>query len=120
MLIKRLGLFFILYCMTTHSWSAALLKDIRMATQNNQVRMVLDLDSNVNNRIFTLEKPYRMVIDLQNTKLSPSIETKDLQNNLIRNVRFGKGGKGALRVVIDLEEAVKFEHLIVPRIPESF
>mgnify|MGYP006131359643 FL=1 len=114
MLIKRLGLFFILYCMTTHSWSAALLKDIRMATQNNQVRMVLDLDSNVNNRIFTLEKPYRMVIDLQNTKLSPSIETKDLQNNLIRNVRFGKGGKGALRVVIDLEEAVKFEHFSIP------
>ena len=100
--------------MTTHSWSAALLKDIRMATQNNQVRMVLDLDSNVNNRIFTLEKPYRMVIDLQNTKLSPSIETKDLQNNLIRNVRFGKGGKGALRVVIDLEEAVKFEHFSIP------
>jgi N-acetylmuramoyl-L-alanine amidase len=85
-----------------------------MATQNNQVRMVLDLDSNVNNRIFTLEKPYRMVIDLQNTKLSPSIETKDLQNNLIRNVRFGKGGKGALRVVIDLEEAVKFEHFSIP------
>ena len=114
MLIKRLGLFFILYFMTTHSWSAALLKDIRMATQNNQVRMVLDLDSNVNNHIFTLEKPHRMVIDLQNTKLSSSIETKDLKNNLIRNIRFGKGGKGALRVVLDLEEAVKFEHFSIP------
>ena len=100
--------------MTTHSWSAALLKDIRMATQNNQVRMVLDLDSNVNNHIFTLEKPHRMVIDLQNTKLSSSIETKDLKNNLIRNIRFGKGGKGALRVVLDLEEAVKFEHFSIP------
>jgi len=114
MLIKRLGLFFIFYFMTAHSWSAALLKDIRMATQNNQVRMVLDLDTNVNNRIFTLEKPYRMVIDLQNTKLSSSIETKELQNNLIRNIRFGKGDKGALRVVLDLEEAVKYEHFSIP------
>jgi|TARA_B110000438_G_scaffold164197_1_gene157111 N-acetylmuramoyl-L-alanine amidase len=114
MLIKKLGLFFVFCFMTTNIWSAALLKDIRMAMENNQVRMVFDLDSNVNTRIFTLKKPHRLVVDIQNTELSPSFETEDLQNNLIKNIRFGKGGKGALRIVLDLADTIKYEHFSIP------
>ena len=64
MFIKRIGLFCALYFMVTHSWSAALLKDVRMAKHNNQVRLVLDLDSNVNTHVFSLQNPHRLVIDL--------------------------------------------------------
>ena len=114
MLIKRIGLFFFFYFMVTHSWSAALLKDVRMAKHNNQVRLVLDLDSNVNTHVFSLQNPHRLVIDLENTILSKSIKKDNLQNNFIRDIRFGGGVKEALRVVLDVARITKFTHFMIP------
>ena len=114
MLIKRIGLFCALYFMVTHSWSAALLKDVRMAKHNNQVRLVLDLDSNVNTHVFSLQNPHRLVIDLENTILSKSIKKDNLQNNFIRDIRFGGGVKEALRVVLDVARITKFKHFMIP------
>ncbi|MFM1593597.1 MAG: N-acetylmuramoyl-L-alanine amidase [Woeseiaceae bacterium] len=114
MLIKRIGLFCALYFMVTHSWSAALLKDVRMAKHNNQVRLVLDLDSNVNTHVFSLQNPHRLVIDLENTILSKSIKKDNLQNNFIRDIRFGGGVKEALRVVLDVARITKFTHFMIP------
>ena len=114
MLIKRIGLFCALYFMVTHSWSAALLKDVRMAKHNNQVRLVLDLDSNVNTHVFSLQNPHRLVIDLENTILSKSIKKDNLQNNFIRDIRFGGGVKEALRVVLDVARITKFNHFMIP------
>ena len=114
MLITRIGLFCALYFMVTHSWSAALLKDVRMAKHNNQVRLVLDLDSNVNTHVFSLQNPHRLVIDLENTILSKSIKKDNLQNNFIRDIRFGGGVKEALRVVLDVARITKFTHFMIP------
>ena len=114
MLIKRIGLFCALYFMVTYSWSAALLKDVRMAKHNNQVRLVLDLDSNVNTHVFSLQNPHRLVIDLENTILSKSIKKDNLQNNFIRDIRFGGGVKEALRVVLDVARITKFNHFMIP------
>ena len=114
MLIKRIGLLCALYFMVTHSWSAALLKDVRMAKHNNQVRLVLDLDSNVNTHVFSLQNPHRLVIDLENTILSKSIKKDNLQNNFIRDIRFGGGVKEALRVVLDVARITKFNHFMIP------
>ena len=114
MLIKRIGLLCALYFMVTHSWSAALLKDVRMAKHNNQVRLVLDLDSNVNTHVFSLQNPHRLVIDLENTILSKSIKKDNLQNNFIRDIRFGGGVKEALRVVLDVARITKFKHFMIP------
>jgi N-acetylmuramoyl-L-alanine amidase len=114
MFIKRIGLFCALYFMVTHSWSAALLKDVRMAKHNNQVRLVLDLDSNVNTHVFSLQNPHRLVIDLENTILSKSIKKDNLQNNFIRDIRFGGGVKEALRVVLDVARITKFKHFMIP------
>jgi len=114
MFIKRISLFCALYFMVTHSWSAALLKDVRMAKQNNQVRLVLDLDSNVNNHVFSLQNPNRLVIDLKNTILSKSIKKENLQNNFIHDVRIGEGDGQSLRIVLDLEKITKFKHFMIP------
>lgn len=114
MFIKRIGLFCALYFMVTHSWSAALLKDVRMAKHNNQVRLVLDLDSNVNTHVFSLQNPHRLVIDLENTILSKSIKKDNLQNNFIHDIRFGGGVKEALRVVLDVARITKFKHFMIP------
>jgi N-acetylmuramoyl-L-alanine amidase len=100
--------------MVTHSWSAALLKDVRMAKHNNQVRLVLDLDSNVNTHVFSLQNPHRLVIDLENTILSKSIKKDNLQNNFIHDIRFGGGVKEALRVVLDVARITKFKHFMIP------
>jgi len=114
MFIKRIGFFCALYFMVTHSWSAALLKDVRMAKHNNQVRLVLDLDSNVNTHVFSLQNPHRLVIDLENTILSKSIKKDNLQNNFIHDIRFGGGVKEALRVVLDVARITKFKHFMIP------
>ena len=75
---------------------------------------MLDLDSNVNTHVFSLQNPHRLVIDLENTILSKSIKKDNLQNNFIRDIRFGGGVKEALRVVLDVARITKFTHFMIP------
>ena len=114
MLIKRIILFSILCSLASLTWSAATLKNIRMAVQDKQVRLVLDLDTNINTRVFSLDNPNRLVIDLENTKLLNSYRHTLSTNKFIDKIRLGGESNKNLRVVVDLTRKAEFKYFIIP------
>ena len=79
-------------------------KDIRLSQQENNTRLVFDLNGPVDHKLFTLHKPERVVIDLKQTQLASSGILENLRDGLLTGVRTGVRNKTDLRVVLDLSE----------------
>ena len=103
----------------TCSAIAATVKDMRLASFSNGTgRIVLETDSRADSKIFLLENPRRLVVDLSKSSLSGQIQKKEFKpNNVISKVRFGKPEKNVARVVFDLSSAATESHFILP--PEN-
>ena len=82
-------------------------KDIRLSSHSDYVRLVFDLDKTVEHTVFTLEKPDRVVLDLKNTKMTHGMVDRVGANALIRRIRSGVRNDHDLRVVFDLQHEVK-------------
>jgi N-acetylmuramoyl-L-alanine amidase len=87
--------------------ASAKVRDIRLSTHNGYVRLVFDLDRTVDHSVFTLNKPERIVLDLKNTKMTHGMVDRVSANSLIRRIRSGVRDGDDLRVVFDLQQAVK-------------
>ncbi len=82
-------------------------KNLRMWRAPDHTRLVLDLSRPVEHRLFTLENPDRLVVDLQRAKLLGSLPDLDLSGPYLRRVRTGTQKGGVLRVVLDLKRKVR-------------
>lgn len=85
---------------------AAEVTDVRLSTEAERTRLVLDLDAPVDHKLFTLSNPDRVVLDLERTRL----DTGGLDNAAggpIRNLRHGVRNGHDLRLVLDLSGPVK-------------
>jgi N-acetylmuramoyl-L-alanine amidase len=80
---------------------AGQLTDIRLSSGPVATRIVLDLDRPASHRLFALENPDRLVIDLPDTSASASLRLPEPKGR-VRAVRTGARPNGALRVVLDL------------------
>ena len=56
--------------------SKSVLKDVRISQSDNETRLVLDLTEKVKYKLFTLNRPDRIVIDLYETNLQKGLKTK--------------------------------------------
>ena len=78
-------------------------QNIRLSKSNDQTRIVFDLDSPVEHKLFTLHKPERVVLDLKSTRIKNLGLTDDLKNKQLKGVRVGIRNLNDLRVVLDLK-----------------
>lgn len=78
-------------------------QDIRLSKNNNQTRIVFDLDSPVDHKLFSLHKPERVVLDLKSTRIKNLGLIDDLNNKQVRGIRVGIRNLNDLRVVLDLK-----------------
>ena len=53
----------------------ALLKNIRISTESLETRLVIDVSQTINYKVFTLNRPNRVVIDLYQTEISPQLKS---------------------------------------------
>lgn len=84
---------------------AGQLTGVRLSSGPLATRIVLDLDRPVSHRLFELENPDRLVVDLPDTAASDSLQLPDPKGR-VRAVRTGTRPNGALRVVFDLKGRV--------------
>jgi N-acetylmuramoyl-L-alanine amidase len=77
------------------------LTGVRLSSDPESTRIVLDLDQAVSHRLFTLTDPSRLVIDLPDTAASSALRLP-VPKGRVRSVRTGARPDGALRVVLDL------------------
>ena len=86
----------------------ATLTGIRISqSADDHTRVVFDLSGGFEHRLFTLADPYRIVIDLKDTRKSEAIEIDNVTTNLVSGLRSASKNNGRLRVVLDLQAKVR-------------
>ncbi|MEW8383193.1 MAG: N-acetylmuramoyl-L-alanine amidase, partial [Candidatus Thiodiazotropha taylori] len=80
---------------------------LRIWSAPDHVRLVFDANGKVNHKIFTLQGPDRLVLDLKNTSLTKHLPDPTKENKIIRGMRTAKRNDHDVRVVFDLNSSVK-------------
>jgi N-acetylmuramoyl-L-alanine amidase len=76
--------------------------DARLAGDSTQTRFVLDLDKAIQFRAFTLDDPYRVVVDIPQVSFQLPAGTGTTGRGLIKAFRYGQVLPGGSRIVFDL------------------
>ena len=82
-------------------------ENVRIWSESNKTRVVLDLSHPVEHNIFTLRGPDRVVIDLKDSRLAKSLNQMPQGAGTVRSIRSAVRANGQLRVVLDLNTAVR-------------
>jgi N-acetylmuramoyl-L-alanine amidase len=82
-------------------------ENIRVWSESGKTRVVLDLSRPADHNIFTLRGPERLVVDLKDGRLSDALNQLPKGTGSIKGIRTGVRANGQLRVVLDLNEAVR-------------
>jgi N-acetylmuramoyl-L-alanine amidase len=88
--------------------SAAVIKDIRMWHAPDHSRLVFDMDKRSKFKVFSLENPGRVVIDLENTMLRSKIPDPTRTGQFIGQIRLGSPDGSVTRLVFDLKKPVRY------------
>lgn len=91
----------------TFAASAATVDSVRVWRAPDHTRLVFDLSGPVEHKLFTLESPNRLVIDVEDSSLKGSFADLDLSKTPIDQFRSAQRNKNDLRVVLDLSTKVK-------------
>lgn len=89
-------------------------ENLRLWAAPDHSRLVFDLTSPTSAKVFTLDNPSRLVIDLDRSRLEASLDHLDLEGSAISAVRSGARDGEGLRVVLDLSRTVEPRHFILP------
>ncbi|MCG6888555.1 MAG: N-acetylmuramoyl-L-alanine amidase [Gammaproteobacteria bacterium] len=74
---------------------------------DDHTRVVFDLTGEFEHDLFTLDDPYRVVIDLKGTRRSEAIDVSSTTTNLMTGLRSASKNNDRLRVVLDLNGKVR-------------
>ena len=88
------------------AFAGTTVENIRLWAEDGRTRVVLDLSRPADHSIFTLRGPDRLVVDLKDSRLADSLGRMP-KGGSIRAIRTGMRANGQLRVVLDLNEAVR-------------
>ena len=81
---------------------AASIDEVRMWQAPDHTRLVFGLSDAVSYNLFTLEDPYRVVIDIENSELGDDLSGLDFTTSPIEGMRTGVRNGHDLRIVLDL------------------
>lgn len=84
---------------------AAQVEGMRVSSDAHATRVVLDLSGPVDHRLFTLEDPDRIVVDILRSALDDNVPMP-APEGLVADVRTGQRPSGELRIVLDLKQQV--------------
>ena len=85
----------------------AIANDARLAGDDKQTRLIIDLSRKIDMRAFTLADPYRVVIDIPQVNFQLPPKAGEHGRGLIKAVRYGLVMQGGSRIVIDVTGPVR-------------
>jgi N-acetylmuramoyl-L-alanine amidase len=92
----------------TFAKSKPALIGVRVAqTSVDHTRVVFDLSTNIEHKLFSLSDPQRIVIDLKDTRKSNALYLSKKDTSLLSGIRSGLRKNGELRIVLDLKGNVR-------------
>jgi N-acetylmuramoyl-L-alanine amidase len=87
--------------------------DARLAGDDKQTRLVIDLTQKIDVRAFTIADPYRVVVDIPQVNFQFPPRTGEHSRGVIKAFRFGLVMKGRSRIVIDVTGPVRVTRAFV-------
>jgi len=98
------------------SWAVASqrLQAVRASASKENSRFVFDLEAPLDHKVFTLEHPHRVVLDLPRTRLVSGVTARVPDGSVVQRVRFGVQNGHDLRVVFDVSGQVEPRVLLLP------
>ena len=81
--------------------------DVRLWRAPDHTRIVFDLTGLTPHKLMVLENPHRIVLDIEDASLKAQLAALELTGTPIRKVRSATRGDDDLRIVLDLNTAVK-------------
>lgn len=82
-------------------------KGARIWDAPDHTRIVLDTAGPVRHKVFSLDDPHRLVVDISGARLTGNLPSADGDDPLVSGLRSGVRGSGDLRVVVDLKRSVR-------------
>jgi N-acetylmuramoyl-L-alanine amidase len=109
---KQLHLWLIaLLCALSMSAQAAEVILANLQQQGNQVHLELLLDQQIKYRVFTLDNPFRVVIDMDTVAISPTLKALppqlDPQHPYLSKIRIAPFTENTTRLVFDIKSEIK-------------
>ncbi len=92
---------------------AAEVSGFRVWADPVKTRAVLDLDRKTAYKLFTLQNPHRVVVDLEGSSIDIPVELDKDHAGIITSVRYGQPDKNTLRVVFDLSESAELKSFLL-------
>ena len=106
------GLLLALLSWVPVSMAEILVQDVRLWAGPQATRVVLDLSAPVGHKLFTLDNPSRVVVDLKPARLAAGVADK-AGTGVIQGVRGANRDGGEARIVLDLAQAAKARSFLV-------
>ena len=97
----------LLLLLTSVTVAGTSVENVRIWAVKSNTRVVLDLSDPVVHSIFTLRGPDRLVIDLKDSRLGKHLTDMPRGAGSVRSIRSAIRANGQLRVVLDLDTAVR-------------
>lgn len=97
---------FLIFSLDCNQAVAAEIEGVRLYRSPDRTRIVLDLNDSADHRMFLLENPARVVVDLIGVTLKTDFDSLQLSMTPIDRVRTGIRGTNDLRLVFDLKKQV--------------
>ena len=114
-----IGAFFIVQILCEITLADNLVKDIRISDSVESSRIVIDIQKAPSSKVFYLQNPERVVVDISSAKLGNNFKSSKLTGKLVRGIRFANREKSSLRIVFDLDGRVKHKYFTLPRSGKS-
>lgn len=90
-------------------------QDVRLWTdENGKTTLVFDMTGPIDYKIFELQSPPRLVVDINNAKLKTDLDRLKLSDSAISKIRSGTQNQRDLRVVLDLKQKISFTTATYP------
>lgn len=88
-------------------------RELRLRSTADATEAELLLSAQAEYKVFTLDNPARLVVDLRRSGLAPGFRA-DTSSGLVRGVRTGSPSPGDLRVVLDLQRGGQVRSFLEP------
>lgn len=88
-------------------------QNVRIWAGPDKTRVVLDLDAQVDYRLFSLDDPHRLVVDIDGTKMTGTPELDPDHAGVVQGVRHGIRDGNDLRVVLDLDAEARAQSFLL-------
>jgi len=99
--------FFGLQLLTVSSYAQQInVNSLRYTTTSNQNRMMFDVTTSPQHRVFIMDNPSRLVIDIKNAQLERALRQPSATHPLFARVRAGIKNDTDLRIVVDLKTPI--------------